>query len=268
MVSVLFCFFHSREIKSICSFIICPAFVSLPSGIMRPQAAIFLRALGLLLSMASIFCEVTPSHNTTPETTTTMGYNTSANEITSTIMSLQTDTFTMKAHNMTTISTTSTKNPSPTTFMPQSDTKPTTSHSYVGTVVSLFFFFCVLVSLFYIAYVWYVRHGRPSFLEIWRTVAVSARNAWAAVVEHLRPSSKEEEGDEEMEAGEEKKQDDEDNNDDDSSEDYSSIGGSIMMEGPKYDEEEDGKNNERDDMTSIELKDEKTEREKDNFTML
>lgn len=103
-------------------------------------------------------------------------------------------------------------------------------------------------------------------------VTESARNAWAALLELLRPSSKEEEKDEEMEAGEEKRQreDDEDdyNDNDDSSGNYSSVDGTAMTGGPKTNEEEDGRGNDReDDMMSVELKDEKSEQGKDNLAM-
>lgn len=104
-------------------------------------------------------------------------------------------------------------------------------------------------------------------------VAESARNAWAALMELLRPSSKEEEKDEETEAGEEKRQPDDEegddyNDNDDSSGNYSSVDGTAMTGEPKTNEEEDGRGNDReDDMMSVELKDEKSEGGKDNLAM-
>lgn len=153
----------------------------------------------------------------------------------------------------------------------QTDTEDSTRTESV--VVIVLFILCIIIVLIYCTYKWYTRHGRPSFLEACRIVAESARSAWAAVTEHLTPSTKEGEEEEEMEVGineaEEKKNQEEDAEYDDSdtsSGDYSNMGGVEMMEEPKKDEEQDEGRD--DDMTSIELKDEKMEQEKHNLTVL
>ncbi|MCJ8748970.1 hypothetical protein PDJAM_G00170780, partial [Pangasius djambal] len=251
------------------------------TSIMRPQPSVFLRALCLLLSTAPVFHEASASLNTTNVTATTMTYNKSATESASPTTTPQTNvTFPVETQGTSTISTASSETRSTTTTTVQSTASPSAT-SDAGTVVCLILFFCLLILLSFCFYKWYIRHGRPSCLEIWRRVTECARNSWAMAVECLRPSPKEEEVDEEMEAGiteaEEQKKQEEDaedeDEDDDSSDNYSCVDGTVMMKKPKKDEEEDGRSSEDDDdddddMSSVELKDEKTEREKDDLTVL
>ncbi|XP_026801003.3 uncharacterized protein LOC113545725 [Pangasianodon hypophthalmus] len=246
---------------------------------MRPQPSVFLRALCLLLSMAPVFHGASASLNTTNVTATTMTYNTSATESAAPTTTPDTNFSFEETQDTSTIITTSSETRSTTTTTVPSNASPTaaTTQANVGTVVCLILFFCFLILLSFCAYKWYIHQGRPSCLEIWRRVTECARNAWAMAVACLRPSSKAEEVDEEMEAGiteaeEQKKQEedaDDEDDDDDSSDNYSCMDGTAMMEKPKKDEEEDGQSSEgEDDMSSVELKDEKTEREKDDLTVL
>ncbi|KAM9450046.1 uncharacterized protein Hap1MRO34_022529 [Clarias gariepinus] len=254
---------------------------------MRPQWFISPRALCLLVLMAHAFCGGSASNTTTSRSVSTgqptAEYSTMTTEnIFLTTLPTSSATFTThgsKPRSMSTISTVSKDVTKPTTA---STSTASPESSKTGTIVCLIFFICFILVLLFCAYKWYVHHGRPSFPEIWRTVTETARNLWALALECLSESSKREEADEEMEAGiaeaEERKQQEEDaendNKDDgdNSSDDYSSIDEAVMKKEPeKGDDDEDRRSNERaddddDDMSSVELKDEK--REKDDLTVL
>ncbi|XP_060773190.1 uncharacterized protein LOC132883499 [Neoarius graeffei] len=251
------------------------------AGIMRSQLPVFLRALYLLLCMAPVFHGESDSQNNTTITMRTTEHSTNATESASpkTTLPIITTTFTTKTHDIPRTNIMSSEStPLPTTRA-RSDSTPTTTtpSSDAGTVVCVILFFVILIIVLFICtYKWYIRQGRPSFPEIQRHIAESVRNAWAATMECLRQSSKEEEEEEEMEAGiseaeqqKEKEDAEDEDEEDDSSADYSSMDGTVMMEKPKKDEQEDGQSNEREeDMTTIELMDEKMEKEKDDLTVL
>ncbi|KAF5899443.1 uncharacterized protein DAT39_010853, partial [Clarias magur] len=216
------------------------------TGIMKPQSFISLRALCSLVFMAHAFCGGSPSNTTTSKPDTTAAYSTITTEnvslTTPPTSSVPFATHDPKPQSVFTISTVS------------EDIKPTTASSSTaasgqepsntGTIVCLIFFICFILVLLFCAYKWYVHHGRPSFPEIWRTVAEAAGNVWELAMACLSESSKREEADEEMEAGiaeaeEEKQQeedagnDNKDDGDDDSSDDYSSIDEAVVKEAPK-----------------------------------
>ncbi|XP_046699414.1 uncharacterized protein LOC124381643 [Silurus meridionalis] len=239
---------------------------------MRPTSVF----LGLLLVLPPVFCG--DSNNATTITTPRANTTNIPESASPTITPSTSVSFTTTASHKRTAHTTfsSTHKPLPTTVQSGGSTTitpSTRSHSQTSNTVCLILFFCFLIVLLAFAYKWYTDHGRPSFPETRRLLAESLRNTWAVAVALLRPSPKKDENGEDMEAGiaeagEEKKQGD-DNEDDDSSDDYSSLGGGGMMEKPIKDEEEDRKSNQQEDsMSSVELKEETTEPEKDDLTLL
>ncbi|XP_058240859.1 uncharacterized protein LOC131349288 [Hemibagrus wyckioides] len=257
---------------------------------MGRQSSVYLSALiCLLLTMASVFYGAPASLNSTElQTSINKGNTTEPKSESSTVTPSTTSMDLTTAQITTTIKSMSPETRTPmgpvVTVQTQSPNTTSTpgSNSGVRMGVCLIFFFCFLILLLFCFYKWYVRNGRPSCPEIWRRVTEHARNAWATAVTHLRPSSKDEDEEEEdrekevelKEAEEEKMQGGDDEADDDNSDssDYSDVGvgGSIKNEenDVQRDESGDDADDDDDDMSSVELKDEKTEKEKDNLTVL
>ncbi|GAA6067921.1 uncharacterized protein LOC113650020 [Tachysurus ichikawai] len=244
---------------------------------MRSQSSVFLRALlCLLLSTSPVLCGVSASYNTTNGMASTPeGNKNVTNSESPTTAPPGTTSFTTTAQIRTTIKSTSSRPQVPVkpTVKPEASATTTTNsrsapRSGVGVALCLILFICFLILLFFCAYKWYIRNGRPSFTETCRRLTEWVRNAWVAA--GLRPSSKddeEEEEDEEKEAGKEAEEEKtqgqyaEDDGGDSDSSDYSNVQGFTVS---KKTEENEGD----DDMSSVELKDEKTEREKDDLTVL
>ncbi|KAK2865876.1 hypothetical protein Q7C36_001932 [Tachysurus vachellii] len=229
------------------------------------RSSVFLRALlCLLLSTVPVLCGVS-AITTNVMASTPEGNENVTNSESPTTASPGT-VITTTAQITTTIKSTSSGAQVPKTSA--ATISPPTSRYGVSVALCLILFICFLILLFFCAYKWYIRNGRPSFTETRRRLAEWVRNAWVAA--GLRPSSKddeEEEEDEEKEAGKEAEEDKnqgqyaEDDGGDSDSSDYSNMEGLTVS---KKTEENDGD----DDMSSVELKNEKTEREKDDLTVL
>ncbi|XP_027013827.2 uncharacterized protein LOC113650020 [Tachysurus fulvidraco] len=237
---------------------------------MRSRSSVFLRALlCLLLSTVPELCGVSASYNTTNGTASTPERTENVTDRESPKTSTpSTTSSTTTAQTRTTIESTSSgaQVPVKTTVQPTT-ISPLTSSYGVGVALCPILFICFLILFFFCAYKWYIRNGRPSFTETRRRLTECVRNAWVAA--GLRPPSKDEEEEEEdeEEAGkeveEEKNQGQyaEDVGSDSDSSDYSNMEGFTVSKKTEGNEGDD-------DLSSVELKDEKTEREKDDLTVL